>query len=371
MKHVRHLYIHIPFCTHICAYCDFVKSRYHEGLADHVIDRLIEDIHACESEHLETCYIGGGTPSALSLAQLEKLCQTIHQKWSEVKEYTVEINPEDMSIEKMQCLKTYGVNRLSMGVQTTQDRLLKIITRHHNFDDVARVSQWAHECGIDNISYDLMYGLPTQTLDEFKQSIDTVLTLQPSHCSLYALTIEPNTAFGRQKILPVDNELEGLMYQCAIDTLTQAGYDHYEVSSFAKSKESRSSHNLSYWHYHDFLGLGPGAASKVGSRRWTNTRNIHHYTQKQNLIFEDIELSLQDQVIEILMMGLRVNEKVLYSRLQKVYPQIKENLHSTLAKHEKQGWIIHDDEGIITTPLGRLFLHDLIVDIMEVIEASP
>jgi oxygen-independent coproporphyrinogen III oxidase len=370
MKHVKHLYIHIPFCTHICAYCDFVKSRYHEGLADHVIDRLIEDIHACESENLETCYIGGGTPSALSLNQLERLCQVIHQKWPNINEYTVEINPEDMSIEKMHCLKAYGVNRLSMGVQATQVRLLKIITRHHLFEDVEKVTNWAHECGIDNISYDLMYGLPTQTLEEFKQSIETVLTLKPSHCSLYALTIEPNTAFGRQKVQPVDNELEGLMYQCAVDTLTQAGYEHYEVSSFAKSKQQRSSHNLSYWLYSDFLGLGPGAASKVGSRRWTNTRNIHHYTQKQNLIFEDIELSIQDQVIESLMMGLRVNEQVSYSKLQTLMPNIKSIIQPILNKHELKGWIVYDEEGMTSTQLGRLFLHDLIVDLMEVIETS-
>jgi oxygen-independent coproporphyrinogen III oxidase len=368
MKHVKHLYIHIPFCTHICAYCDFVKSRYHEGLADHVIDRLIEDINECESETLKTCYIGGGTPSALSLNQLERLCQTIHHKWPNIEEYTVEINPEDMDLLKMQCLKNYGVNRLSMGVQATQVRLLKIITRHHLFEDVLKVTQWAHECGIDNISYDLMYGLPTQSIEEFEESIHKVLTLSPSHLSLYALTIEPNTAFGRQKVQPVDNELEGAMYQCAINTLTKAGYEHYEVSSFAKSSKHRSAHNLSYWHYSDFLGLGPGAASKVGSRRWTNTRNIHHYTQKQSLIYEDIALSVQDQVIEILMMGLRVNEKVSFERLESYVSNIKEILQPVLDSSIKQGWIVVDEEGLLSTPLGRLFLHDLVVNMMEVIE---
>lgn len=370
MKHVKHLYIHIPFCTHICAYCDFVKSRYHEGLADKVIDRLIDDILECENETLTTCYLGGGTPSALSSAQLERLCQTIHLKWPSIQEYSVEVNPEDMTLEKMRILQHYGVNRLSMGVQAVQPRLLSIITRHHDFNDVQRVKDLAYECGITNISYDLMYGLPSQTLDEFKQSILTILSLNPAHISLYALTIEPNTAFGRQKIQPVDNELEGAMYECAVSTLTDAGYMHYEVSSFAKDVKQRSQHNLSYWQYKDFLGLGPGAASKVGLKRWTNTRNLHHYTIKENLIFEEIELSLKDQVIEIMMMGLRVDQKIHFNRLDALIEGISSQCQHVFNACALKGWLMIDEEGVTSTPLGRLFLHDVVVDIMSAIESE-
>lgn len=368
MNHVKHLYLHIPFCTHICAYCDFVKSRYHEGLADQVINRLIEDIEACPSHHLKTCYIGGGTPSALSLLQLERLLKSIHSKWGNIEEFSVEINPEDMTFEKMVCLKNHGVNRLSMGVQAVQQRLLTIITRHHDFNDVKKVTKWAHECGINNISYDLMYGLPTQTIEEFKASMLEVVTLNPTHLSLYALTIEPNTAFGRQKIQPVDNELEGLMYQCAIDTLTQLGFHHYEVSSFAKSDEFRSQHNLSYWRYQDFIGLGPGAASKVGNQRWTNTRNIHHYTLKENLLSEEVSLTHQDVVIEHLMMGLRLDEALDLSFLSQEYPKLNGQLNDVLNQASALGWCHYDYPKLVSTPLGRLFLHDFIVKIMEALD---
>jgi oxygen-independent coproporphyrinogen III oxidase len=363
MNHVEHIYIHIPFCTHICAYCDFVKSRYQPQLADKVIERLIDDIAHIDSKSIKTLYIGGGTPSALSFDQLELLCQSIAQRWPLIQEWSVEINPEDMTFDKMALLARYGVNRLSMGVQATQQRLLEIITRHHNFEDVSRVTRWAHECGITNISYDLMYGLPTQTIEEFEASMREVLTLNPTHLSLYALTIEPNTAFGRQKVQPVDNELEGQMYECAIRTLTQAGYEHYEVSSFTKNKHY-SKHNLSYWKYANFIGIGPGAASKVNNRRWTNTKNIHHYTLNEKLIQEDISLSETDQVIEKLMMGLRLNQIVMWSHINH-REDARSIIEKALKKTQQQGWVVMNDEGIQSTASGRLFLHDIIVTIMQ------
>ncbi|MBS3990512.1 MAG: radical SAM family heme chaperone HemW [Erysipelothrix sp.] len=363
MNHVEHIYIHIPFCTHICAYCDFVKSRYHHQLADKVIERLIDDIAHIDSKSIKTLYIGGGTPSALSFDQLDLLCQTISKRWPSILEWSVEINPEDMTFEKMSLLAKHGVNRLSMGVQATQQRLLEIITRHHNFEDVKRVTGWAHECGITNISYDLMYGLPTQTIEEFEASMHEVLTLNPTHLSLYALTIEPNTAFGRQKVQPVDNELEGQMYECAISTLTQAGYEHYEVSSFTKNQHY-SKHNLSYWKYANFIGIGPGAASKVNNRRWTNTKNIHHYTLNEKLIQEDIQLSDTDQIIEKLMMGLRLNQIVLWSHVNH-RDDARSIIEKVLEKTQQQGWVIMNDEGIQSTSSGRLFLHDIIVTIMQ------
>lgn len=368
MKHVKHLYIHIPFCTHICAYCDFVKSRYHEGLADKVVERLIEDIEACESDTLKTCYIGGGTPSALSQTQLEKLCEAIKRKWSHIDEFSVEINPEDFSSAKLTTLQKAGVNRLSVGVQATQPHLLKLMTRHHSFEDVKQVATLAHEAGITNISYDIMYGLPTQTIQALKASIAEVLTLRPAHISLYALTIEPTTAFGRQKVPCVDNELEAVMYQTAIAVLTSAGYIHYEVSSFAQGEALRSQHNQAYWNYEDFIGIGPGAASKVAARRWTNTRNIHHYLLKQKLLSEDIVLSSTDSIVEILMMGLRMNEKVHFARLNQYKNNVSQVLIPLMTSYARKAWLIVDEAGVSSTPLGRMFLHDIIVDVMNVID---
>lgn len=368
MKHVKHLYIHIPFCTHVCAYCDFVKARYHEGLADKVVDRLLEDIKACESETLKTCYIGGGTPSALSDAQLQRLCDAILVQWPHIDEFSVEINPEDITQAKLAILKNAGVNRLSIGVQTTQPHLLKIITRHHTFEDVKRATRLAQAVGITNISYDLMYGLPTQSLDEFKASMNDVLTLNPSHISLYALTIEPTTAFGRHKVPSVDNELEALMYNTAIAVLTAAGYTHYEVSSFAKEESKRSQHNQAYWYYEDFTGIGPGAASKMNERRWTNTRNLHHYILKQNLLSEDITLSSTDQVVEILMMGLRMQGAVNFARLNAIKHNVVAMLKPVFAIYAQKAWLVMDDESVSSTPRGRLFLHDIIVDVMNAID---
>ena len=363
MNHVDHIYIHIPFCTHICAYCDFVKSFYQPQLAEKVVNRLIEDIRLLDSKSIKTLYIGGGTPSALSTDQLSELCQAVAHQWPDIQEWTVEINPDDMTFEKMVILTKFGVNRLSMGVQATQSRLLDIITRHHTFEDVKKVTDWAHECGIEDISYDLMYGLPTQTIEEFEISMREVLALNPTHCSLYALTIEPNTTFGRKKIQPVDNELEGKMYECAVTTLTQAGYEHYEVSSFTRNKHY-SKHNLSYWKYKNFIGLGPGAASKVNNRRWTNTKNIHHYTIGEKLIQEDIQLSEDDQVIEKLMMGLRLNQILPWSHIN-YREEIRSKIEKSLEKPKQYGWVIVNDDGIQSTASGRLFLHDIIVTIMQ------
>lgn len=360
MNKPKSLYIHIPFCKHICAYCDFVKAGYHYELSVKVLDRIIEDSLLLEGP-FDTIYLGGGTPSVLEIDQLKRLGALIHRLKSETCEVTMEINPETVTLEKIDQIASMGVNRISVGIQATQEHLLQTLTRQHTFSQAQEVVQMFYDVGINNVSVDAMYGIPGQTLDDFQETLQKFVLMNVDHISLYALTIEDNTAFGRQHVQPVDNELEGEFYELAHAYLTSSGYDHYEVSSFSKPNK-KSQHNLSYWHYDDFLGLGPGAASKLGLQRMTNTHNLHHYINKTALIFEEVTLSQEESLFEVIMMGLRLSEGINISAInQKFDIDFIQHYQDALTQADEKQWLILDNKQLKTTDLGRLFLHDVLL----------
>ncbi len=364
MNHPRSLYIHIPFCAHVCGYCDFVKAVYHKDLADQVLQRIAEDLKQF-ADPFDTIYIGGGTPSALDQDQLTLLESLLMPLITSNTEYTMEINPETIDLQKLSTIREMKVNRLSVGVQAIQDNLLSVLTRKHTWQQAVDAIAMMRSLGFDNISIDAMYGIPTQTTDDFAETLNAFIRLDVEHISLYALTIEPNTAFARQNIQPVDNDLEGSFYDLAHRMLTSNGYNHYEVSSYAK-RNRKSRHNLAYWHYDDFIGIGPGAASKIGVVRTINTSNIHYYLSKQKLLKEKIILNKEESMFEFLMMNLRLSEGVNIQKFKEAFDvDLLEKYHHAIEAATQKGWLIVDFDTITTTYQGRLFLHDVLVLLMD------
>lgn len=302
---INSLYIHIPFCKSICYYCDFCHVVYNEKMADDYLDALEKDLkYHVNQRNLKTIYIGGGTPTSLNDDQLERLLDMLRYYAHNVKEYTIEINPETMNEAKYQLLAKYGINRASIGLQSTNDNLLKMMNRKHSFNDVKNVIDKLHEYHIDNISIDLMYSIPGQTMKNFKDALNAVCKLAINHVSIYSLTIEENTVFGKKGYKPLDEEMEADMYDMAKKILKKNGFKQYEISNFAKEGfESR--HNMAYWNYDDYYGIGAGASGKESYIRYDITSNIREYIDNfdtRNII----HLSDEDMMFENIMMSLRM-----------------------------------------------------------------
>ena len=292
------LYIHIPFCASRCIYCGFystthldLRQRYVDAVCREMELRTISDGFAAKPPSISTMYIGGGTPSQLTTAQLEQLFLYINKVYgNQAEEVTIEANPDDITPGFAATLSRLGINRVSMGAQTFDDARLRFLHRRHTAAQVPVAVQRLRDAGIHNISIDLMYGFPNETLADWQHDIDAVLALNVEHLSAYCLMIEEGTPLHRMGIEPCNEEQERAMYELLIDKLTVAGYEHYEISNFARSG-FRSRHNSSYWHDIPYIGLGAAAHSytipdgfAIGSspvRSW-NTADIHEYISAIN-----------------------------------------------------------------------------------------
>ena len=304
MTTIKHLYIHVPFCKSICYYCDFCHRIYNQDTVNKWLNTLKQEIiYKCKDQY-ETIYIGGGTPSSLSNEELEELLSLIKPYANNVLEYTIEVNPESLDIDKILLFNKYGINRISMGVQSSDNELLKSLNRKHSFEEVKEKISLLKDNNLNNISIDLMYSLPNQTINILDKTIDDFLKLDIPHVSLYSLTIEENSVFGKKNIKQLDAEIEADMYELIIKRLKDNDYIHYEVSNFCK-EGYESKHNLGYWNYDDFLGLSLGAASKINNHRYTNTYNFNDYFNDFNTKQEDLYLDNNDLMFENIMMSLR------------------------------------------------------------------
>lgn len=362
------VYIHIPFCDHICGYCDFTRFKYGRVISDDFMVRLIGQINRLPN-NLETVYVGGGTPTSLETDQLEALLKAIKPHLGLDYEWTFEGNPENLTTDKVQLLYDYGVNRMSLGVQTTDDDLLEKIGRHHKFYDVGKGVSLLREIGINNISLDLMYGLPNQTLDSFIQSMKDVIDLKPDHVSIYALTVEPNSLFGRKGVKPVPIEVETEMFLKCIDLMTENGYDHYEISNFSLPGK-RSRHNQVYWRYENFYALGPGSSMKMDNVRRTWTKRLGEYLQK-DAFSEEIILSNEDMMFEFVMMGLRIREGITHDRFLGVFGKTMESVFKEAIEiGVKRNLLIKDEIGIRTTFEGYVMLDDVLLPFMDILPES-
>lgn len=309
------LYIHIPFCKQKCFYCDFFSVKYSSYLSEKYIDALIKHAGDYKDRKPDTVYIGGGTPSVLSEKQLEKLLNSLRKTidLSAVSEFTFELNPESVSAEKLKILKQYGVNRLSMGLQTHDNESLKKLGRIHDFNTFLTAFKQAREAGFDNMNLDLMYGIPGQTMEAWLESLKQGLSFGSEHLSLYPLTVEENTVFYQQFVTTDDN-LQREMYDKALKVLEEAGYTHYEISNWAKPGKE-SVHNSNYWRNREYIALGAGAAGYLDRMRYKNTEDVFRYIdlKNENMTVKSDEEYVNDDVYneESIMLGLRLlNEGV-------------------------------------------------------------
>lgn len=307
------LYIHIPFCPRKCLYCDFPSYSGKEALMDEYINALGREMEYSVHGKIKTIFIGGGTPTFLSCSQLKMLGGFISKlDLIENAEFTVEGNPGTFTQEKLTILKEIGVNRLSIGLQAWQNELLKKLGRIHTIKQFLKSYEMALKAGFNNINIDIMFGLPGQTLENMNETLENVISLNPSHISCYSLIIEKGTPFYSlyskgSSMLPGE-ELEREMYLMCIQKLKAANYDQYEISNFAKDKK-QCIHNLVYWNTEEYFGIGCAAHSFVDGVRYCNTKNVEQYIKKisrNDFSYEDVHKnSLQDNMEEFIFMGLR------------------------------------------------------------------
>lgn len=271
-----------------------------------------------QKETLNTIYIGGGTPSALEIDELTYLLETLKIfSLSDSYEYTIECNLESITKEKLWLFKQYGINRISIGVETLNSDLLKAIGRKHTKEELVEKIRWMKSLGFENINLDLMYALPNETLKDLQEDLDFFLSLKVPHISTYSLMIEPNTIFGNQPLEPISQELDAKMYEEIKKTLQKHHYIHYETSNFAKEGYA-SSHNLTYWNNEEYYGFGLGASGYVNGIRYENTRSLKKYEQG-NYILESQKVSVLEDMQNTMILGLRKTEGVREQFFQEKY----------------------------------------------------
>jgi oxygen-independent coproporphyrinogen-3 oxidase len=313
------LYIHIPFCVKKCDYCDFLSFDHTDILLrDAYVEALVAEILGIKSQNitkkLSSIYMGGGTPSILTAEQFGRIMEAVFDvfEWTEDGEFTIEVNPGMVDVLKVKAYLEAGVNRISMGLQSDEEAMLKTLGRIHDYEVFLESYQMMRAMGIENISIDLMFGLPDQTLDAFKATVEKTIDLAPEHLSIYSLIIEPGTVFESRYNkglfdLP-DEDVERQMYWWAHDTLESKGYEHYEISSYGKpGKMGR--HNRAYWTLESYLGVGLGAASYLNQNRYKNIDDLKTYIKKSHQL-DQIRILEQtgnkiNKLEEVFFLGLR------------------------------------------------------------------
>lgn len=302
---MKNCYVHIPFCSQICSYCAFPKMFMYEKYVLKYLDSLEDEIDSIyKGEVLDTLYIGGGTPSSLNVDDLDRLFQILSKfKLSNNYEFTFECNIENISKEKLELMKKYGVNRLSFGVQSFNKKILKFLNRNYSRKDVFNVINLAHNMGFKNINIDLIYGIPFEDMKILKNDVNLFLKLGITHISTYSLMIENNTVLGNLGYKNILEDLECEMYSYIKNKLKQYDFIHYELSNYALcGYESR--HNLNYWNNNSYYGFGLGAVSYIGNYRISNTCNMRKYLQgnyEKERIYEDKKVQMSNEMI----LGLR------------------------------------------------------------------
>ncbi|ABG87147.1 oxygen-independent coproporphyrinogen III oxidase [Clostridium perfringens] len=369
------LYIHIPFCAQKCLYCDFPSFARKDHLRKAYIEALNKEIISLREKHnnleINTIFIGGGTPSVLESDELEYLLKEVAKlNMAKDIEYSMECNPGNLTEEKLEVMKKYGVNRISMGLQAKQDNLLKGLGRIHNYKTFKENFLLAKKVGFNNINVDLMFGLPNQKLNEWEETLREIISLEPAHISAYSLIIEEGTAFynlyeNNKLKLPTEEE-ERKMYHLAKKILEENGFNQYEISNYAKKgKECR--HNLAYWNMDNWIGVGSASASYMDGKRIKNISSVEEYinsiNEKGEAIEEIINNSKNDNMEEFMFMGLRkingIDENEFKNRF-------------SMNINDVYGEIINKyiDAGLLIRESGRIFLSEKGIEISNIIMAD-
>lgn len=364
MKKEIGLYIHVPFCKSKCYYCDFISFANKEMCFEEYIEAVIKEINYTDLSkyYIRTVYIGGGTPSILDSRYIVKVLSEIKLHVDNDAEITIEVNPGTVNKEKLKDYKEAGVNRLSIGLQSTNDNLLKEIGRIHKYEDFLKVYEEAREIGFKNINVDLIFGLPNQSIEMLEESVKKVIELKPEHISVYSLILEEGTKIynmvAEGKIELPSEELERRMYWTVKEMLEEAGYIHYEISNFAKpGYESR--HNSDCWEQKEYIGIGTAAHSYLNDTRYSNTENLEEYIEniKNNEFDKNVTIhesqSKESKQKEYMLLGLRKLEGVSIKKFKNIFGQNPIYLyHKELDKLVKEELLEIDGDYIKLTNKG-------------------
>ena len=365
---VKGMYIHIPFCHQICFYCDFNKVFFKDQPVDGYIESIGQELALWKQEGaldqpLETVFLGGGTPTALTPEQLERLLELIHKyvPMAEGVEWSSEANPDELTREKMEVLYKGGVNRLRMCVQTFEQVFLNLLGRTHANEDVLRAVETAREVGFSNISFDLMYGLPGQTMAQWDETLERAFSFDMPHFSAYSLIIEPKTVFYnlmvKGKLNTVTEDLEGDMYERLMDEMKKHGLHQYEISNFAKpGHESR--HNLLYWDNEEYIGVGAGAHGYVNGVRYSNHGPLKKYMEPLSAgirpVLDSTEVTMKAQMEEEMFLGLRKTAGVELAHFGEKFGTPLEQVYGDILEKERAKGNLAVEQGYVKlTEKGR------------------
>ena len=370
------IYIHIPFCAGKCSYCDFYSLDGCDGLMPKyqqaLIKHIIETAPQMEPYYIDTVYFGGGTPSYYGAKYICELFNTLKRSAKVLRsaEVTVEVNPDSVTKEDLRMMRSEGINRLSMGVQSANDDILKLIGRRHNFRQAEQAMKMARSEGFDNISIDLIYGLPTQSRNDWADTLFKALAMHPQHMSCYGLKIEEGTPIEKYKgtdSLPSDDE-QADMYLYMTDILQHYDYDQYEISNFA-IEGYESKHNLKYWRLDDYMGFGPGAHSCVGNLRYSVKSDLEGYISGvmngTEIIDEYEHIGSLERAAEYIMLGMRTVRGISKREYFKVYKSGFDRMEYLLSEYQKKGWTRYNNGRWSFTSSGFLLSNILIGTLLE------
>lgn len=376
------LYLHIPFCKQKCDYCDFYSLAGNQDRMEDYLKALtlhLEEVAPrAEGFTVDSVYIGGGTPSVFGEERLKRLLKTVDKYYHLERhcETTVEVNPDSVTPHLLKVLRKGGVNRISMGVQSCHDEELAQVNRPHTFAQAQAAVEMIRSAGFTNLNLDLIFGLPDQTMAGWQESVEAVLALEPEHLSLYGLTLEEGTPLWqrRDQLTLADGDQQADMYLWAVERLTQAGYDQYEISNFAREGK-RSRHNLKYWMSREYVGFGPGAHSDFGGRRYSYVRDLERYIDGMlsgGKIVDASELiPFEERGYEYLMLRLRTVMGIDGVEYNRTFRMNFDPLEELLCQYRNRGWAVQEESGRWHfTPQGFLLSNQLIGELLEAQEEN-
>ena len=375
MEQTLGLYLHIPFCKSKCAYCDFYSLPHSEEKMDAYTAALIRHLEEvaprCARQTVDTVYFGGGTPSYLGEKRLTQLLKTVKKRYHVASdaEITLEANPDSAGDWKtLRALRRAGFNRVSLGVQAADDAMLRRIGRVHTWDQVLSAVAAARMAKLENLSLDLIYGLPGQTLADWQETLTAAAALEPNHISCYGLKVEPGTPLWQQRhsaALP-DDDAQADMYLWTVDYLAKQGYAQYEISNFARPGfESR--HNLKYWRLEEYAGFGPGAHSDLGGVRFAYERDLDAYIAGELRLSEMERIPPLDRDLEYIMLSLRTVQGIDSGYFERQFRQKFRPMEELLTRYEANGLAARTERGWHLTPRGFFVSNAIIVSLQEAV----
>ena len=372
------IYIHIPFCTEKCIYCDFYSLTKHENQIDAFVERLCKEIRIKSSIidlkwKIDTIFIGGGTPSLLEPFHIEKIIKNLDNTFNlnYLNEFTIEANPSEFNIKKMKAFKELGINRVSFGFQSLNNEILKFLTRWHTSEDCIRAYNNARIAGFENINVDMIYGIPNQSIFQWKKDLNHIIDLNPEHISAYSLTVEKNTPLhtyvSSNKIIMPQEKIDIDMYAYTMETLNNGHYKQYEISNYSQ-KGKRCKHNLHYWKREPYLAFGPSAHGYYDNKRYWNIRNLNQYIKKidsNQLPIDDLEILNEENIFnEMIINGLRISDGI---NISKIKSKFSKQTYKCLTS-KVNDWSSHiekSNEKIKLTKKGYFIADEITLDLMN------